>query len=189
MQSYAVKFGYVTGQKLCFSAYDPNGTGRGIEGQSLPELAKGYYGATPLTDLVAGDEVVAYVLDQVTYGGSPVVILSPNSIYYEGARVRYEEQWVISNDSTSNQLVTSIGAVVGAQEWEHVANWFDLMDVDVNNILVNQNKVINFYPQPGTGGGSVASGGGGSMAQTGHGFELDIPDVGFFTRKRREKYG
>ena len=187
MQNYGIKFGYVTGQKLCFSAYQPNGIGRGVEGQPLPELAKSYYGATPLTDLVAGDEVIAYVLDRVTYGGSPVVVLAPDGIYYEGARVRYGEQWVISNDSSSSQLVTIIGDVVGAQEWEHAANWFDLMDIDINDIIVNQNKVVNIYPIPGTGGGAVASGGG--AERIARGFELDLPDIGYFRRKRIEKYG
>jgi hypothetical protein len=173
--------GYISGYNLVFAAYQPNGSGRGIEQQPLPELAEGYYGATPTIDLVAGDEVIAYVLETVTWEDETVYVLDYDSVFWEGDKVHYEGAWVTDYDTTINDIVTSVGAVIGANEYLYEADYFDLLRNIIDGITIAENKVINVYTVSDTGGGAVA------QAQRAR--VLESADIGYFKRKRFEKYG
>lgn len=135
--AYEVKMGYISGFNLVFTAYQPDGSARGAIEQPLPELAPGYYGGTPLTDLVAGDEVIAYILENVYWENDQVYVLTYGSLYWEGDRVfyEYEEDWVFSYDTADivYEAVTSVGAVVGANEYTIDAADFTNI---VNNIEI-----------------------------------------------------
>jgi hypothetical protein len=138
--SYEVRFGYISGFNLVFTAYQPNGTGRGESFQPLPELAQGYYGASPATDLIAGDEVIAYVAEYVTYDGIQVVILDYDYIYWEGDIVIYEGTLVMSGDETELK-VTYLGAVVGAQEYTSPADWYDLLSASITTVSTSVGSI------------------------------------------------
>lgn len=179
--SNPVKFGYISGFNLVFSAYQEDGSGRGIQQQPLPELAEGYYGATPITDLVAGDEIIAYVLEDVYWEDDQVYVLTYDSIFWENDQISYEGAWVIDYDTTITDVVTSVGDVVGANEYSISASDFSSMIDDLETLIVGQNKVTNIYTASETGGGAAA------QAQQVR--ELEETDIGYFRRKRIERYG
>ena len=182
--AYEVKMGYISGQKLAFSCYQPDGTGRGIQNQPLDELAKGYYAGSPLVDLIAGDEIIASILNNVVSDGSRVGVLYYDSIVSNGIRVSSNGNWVITKDSQSMQNVVSVGAVVGAQEYSIGAG-------DLSGILDTLADLGTQIGQAVAQGGMVNTvideSGGGAAARLAR--ELEEIDIGYFRRKRREKYG
>jgi hypothetical protein len=126
--SYEIKLGYITGYNLVFTIFQPNGSGRGEPYQPLPELAEAYYGATAATDPVAGDEIVAYNAEFVTWEGEQVYVLAYDYIYWENDIVNYEGVLVRVGDETSLK-VTSLGDVVGGQEFTvDIDFWGDFQD-------------------------------------------------------------
>ena len=176
------KFGWLSGYSLVFAAFQPCGEGRGIEQQPLTERRPtGYYYGTPLTDLVAGDYVLVYVLEPVLYEGEPVSILTEDSVYYEGERVSYEGEWVINTDSTIGDPLTWVGDPVGEGEYSSAIDIWDIL----NQLIIGQNTVINVYPQPETGGTGGLSG----AQLLAHLHKLEDENIGYFKRKRLEKYG
>jgi len=138
--SYELKFGYITGFNLVFSAYQPDGSARGEAYQPLPEKAQGYYGASPATDLVAGDEVIAFVADYVLWENEQVYVLAFDYIFWEGELVNYEGDVVYAGDETELK-VTYLGAVVGAQEYEKPADWYDLLSASLTTISISVGSI------------------------------------------------
>lgn len=181
-----IKFSYIAGQQLVFSCYSPDGTGRGIGNQPLDELAEGYYAGSPLVDLVAGDEIIACVLDNVVSGVSRVGVLYYDSIVSDGVRVSSNGNWVITKDSQSSQPVVSTGEVVGGQE-------FTMDAEDYAGILDTLTDLGTQIAQTVAQGGTVITvtdESGGSQAQAAElARQLEEQDVGYFRRKRLERYG
>jgi len=141
-QANAIKMGFQSGWRVVFSAYQPDGTGRGVINQPLPEVFNsGYYRANPVTDLVVGDVVLVYQNDQVYWESGPVYVLTEDFVYYEGARVTYEENWVYDFGTLINDLVTSIGYTVGSAEYS------DIIDISsgINELVANQHKTPNVF--------------------------------------------
>ena len=149
MQNNSVKMGFQSGWNVVFTAYEPDGTVRGLINQPLPETTMpGYYSATPLTDLVVGDVVLVYQNDQVYWESDPIYISTEDFVYYEGVRVTYEENWVYDFDTLINDLVTSIGYTVGSAEYSDImSSSTDVIDIlaNTNELVENQHKVTNVF--------------------------------------------
>lgn len=176
---YEVKFAYQPGCNLVFSAFQPCGTGRGIEQQPLPEIRPtGYYVTTPITDLVAGDMVLVYELESVLWEDVPVYISTEDYIYYEDDKVHWEGEWLVSVDDSFSDIVTWCGDPIGSGEYSSA---IDISD-DLVSLIAGQTMVTNVYPVSTTGEGTS----GGAVARA---RQLDEQDVGYFKRKRIEKYG
>jgi hypothetical protein len=141
--SHEIKFGYITGQNLCFSAYQPDGSGRGIEQQPLSELSEGYYSGSPITSLAAGDEIVAYNLETVTWESEPIYIFVYGFVYWDGDIVSYEENWIYSYEDTDivYEIVTSLGDVVGANEYTVPASDYASIITDLEDLIVGQQTI------------------------------------------------
>lgn len=113
-----VKFSWRTGFRLAFTAYQPDGTGRGIPDQPLPELRDtGYYHATPLTALEENDVVQAHILHTVAWEDTDVIYVEVGAqVFWEDEQVFWEEDWVFDLDTSINETVTWKGRPVGAAE-------------------------------------------------------------------------
>jgi len=147
--SYEIKFGYITGYNLVFAAYQPDGSGRGIEQQPLIELREGYYAATPVTDLEAGDEIIACVLEDLYWEDERLYYLTEEYLYWEGDRLYWEDEWLVDYDDLINEPLTSVGAVVGANEYTIDAGYFDSIQDDIDDIITEARTVNNVYDETG----------------------------------------
>jgi hypothetical protein len=155
---FTVKFGYVSGYSFVFSAFQPSGAGRGIEQQPLPEIRpKGYYVATPITDLVVGDMILVYVLENVLWENDPVYILTEDYLYWEGDRIYWEGEWLISTDDIISDTVTWIDNPVGSAEYYSVIDFAtdliiletktDTANTNIDLLIIGQQTVNNVYTE------------------------------------------
>lgn len=152
---YEIKFGFATGYNLVSAAFQPNRTGRGIENQPLYErIPTGFYSAEPATDLVVGDTVLAYELETVYYEDDPVVVLTEETVLYEGEQVYWEGAMVFDFDSVSNNRVNWMGNVVGSGEYESVTD----ISTTITNIYNSQTDVHNVYDERDGDGAVVGAG-------------------------------
>lgn len=150
--SYEVKFGYFADYSLVFAAFQPDGTGRGVQQQPLPEMRNtGYYSATPAEALVVGDIVLVYQLKDVIYEDELVTCLAYPAVVHEGIRVHYEGDLVESRDSETNQIVTCVDDPVGSGEYEDVTDVSD----NIDTLIEGQTSVFNVYDErEGAAGGT-----------------------------------
>ncbi|MDD5458398.1 MAG: hypothetical protein PHF37_03290 [Phycisphaerae bacterium] len=143
--AYEVKLGYISGQEMVFTAFQPSGAGRGVPNQPLTEVRPtGYYFATPITALETGDIVLAYVAEKVTWEDAPVSVLTEDSVYYEGDRVSYEGDWVFDFDNTVVEKVVWVGEPVAQAEYDEAMN----ISADLDEILIAQRIVRNVETDP-----------------------------------------
>jgi len=147
--SNEVKFGWLPGHRLAFTAYQPTGIGRGIPDQPLQEIRDtGLYLAEPLTALVDGDVALVNELETVTWEDDIVIYLSEESlVYWEGARVYYEGEWVADFDTTVNSLVTSKSNPIGIGEFTIESGEMSGMADDVEQLIEDGNIVTNVYDE------------------------------------------
>lgn len=141
-----VKFGFATGFSLCFTAFQPDGSGRGLPQQPLTEvIPTGYYYATPLTSLEAGDVVLSYILDTVYWEDDSVTVLTAEYVFYEGEKVYYEEDWVFDFDSVSAELVTWVENPVGIGEYPDIYHEDGSSKIDT--IIAGMGRTLNVYDE------------------------------------------
>lgn len=147
-----VKFGFLTGYNLVFAAFQPNGTGRGLENQPLYEIVPvGYYRAEPAIALEDGDVVLAYELETVLWDDEIVVYLTYDYVFYEGKQVYYEGDWVMDLDNTYNDVVHWTGDVVGSGEYIFGTGDISELVDDVETLVAQQGTVVNVYDETGNG--------------------------------------
>ncbi len=143
-----IKFAWVSGYRLVFTAFAPDDTARGIIHQLLPEIYNtGYYRATPLTDLVVGDYVLVYRQENIYWEDELVVYLTPEHVFYEGEIVTYEGEYVFDFDSQLNERVYWIGNPIGAGEYDAVIE----RQEDIDTIVENQSIVEIRFDETGKG--------------------------------------
>lgn len=159
--AYEVKFGFAPGYNLVFAAFQPNGTGRGMANQPLYEVVPtGYYRAEPATVLEDSDVVLAYNLETVYWEDDIVLYLTYENVFYEGEQIYYEGDWVRDLDTTSNDIVTWTGDVVGSGEYKPEVNIIevtadltsietkvDVVDINVDTLLVEAKRTNEEYDE------------------------------------------
>lgn len=142
--SYEVKFGWIANKNLCFAAYQPNGTGRGVEQQPLPEVRDvGYYRATPAESLVISDIVLVYQFEDVTAGGDTVTALGYADVVSNGVRVHAGGDLVSDFNTIQRQVVTSVNNPVGSGEYDDLVGTSDSID----DLTTGQTTVLNQYDE------------------------------------------
>ncbi len=154
--SYEVKFGWPEGYELCHTDFQPDGTGRGIHNQHLPEVRPtGYYRDTPATALVVGDVVLVYRRENVEYESTIIYYLEHDDIYYDNIQVQYEGGYVKTFDTMSEQRVIWIGNPAGIGEYDDLVGTTDSID----DLTTGQTTVFNVYDERDGGGGAGAGDG------------------------------
>ena len=153
--AYEVKFGWVPDYELGYTAFQPDGAGRGIPNQHLPEVrVTGYYRDTPATALVVGDIVIVYRREIVEHDSVNVHYLDFEDVYYENIQTQYEGEYIKDFDTTSNQQVVLLSPV-GSGEYDDLVGTTDSID----GLTTGQTTVLNQYDER-DGGGGVGAGDG-----------------------------
>lgn len=150
-----VKVGYASGYTLCFAAFQPNGTGRGIEQQPLPEIRPtGYYHGTPITSLEAGDVVLAYIQENLTWEDDPLTILDYQYLEWEGERLSYEGEWLrsytryvdgVSYEDTYGSDLTWVGNPVGVGEYTFAISNYTSIITNIESIVTGATSVNEVF--------------------------------------------
>ena len=150
---YQVKFGWPEGYELCHTDFQPNGNGRGMPNQHLPEVRPtGYYRDTPATDLVVGDVVLVYRRENMEYEDSPMSYLDYADMYYEGVQLQHEGEYMKDYDTTESHLLIWIGDPIGIGEYDDLIGTTDSID----DLTIGQTTVFNTYDErEGAGGDQV----------------------------------
>lgn len=154
--SYEVKFGFEPGNNLVFTAFQPNGTGRGLAHQFMLEVFNhGYYRATPITTLVVGDAVIVYKQEKVYYADELVVVLAYENVFYENEYVWHGTEYVYDYDTESNHTVFWTEKPVGVGEYESAID----ISSDIGDLVDDQTAVYNVYDErDGVAGVGVGAG-------------------------------
>jgi len=153
--SYEVKFGFQLGNFLVFTAFQPNGTGRGLAYQFLQEVVNlGYYRATPGTKLVVGDIVLVYEQEKVYWENALVSILNDDYVFYDGEYVMHEGEYVRNYDAEVTERVFLNEKTVGTGEYESVTD----ISTTITNIYNSQTDVHNVYDERDRDGVAVGDG-------------------------------
>lgn len=153
--SFEVKFGWLIGYELGWTAYQPDGTGRGIHNQHLPEVKNsGYYRDTPATDLIVGDTVLVYRREEMEHEDVLMHYLEYEDVYHEGVQMHWEGEYMKDIDTQTNQQVVWIENPVGTGEFVDQIGQAS----DTDDIITRQSTVFNTYDERTTVTGVVGDG-------------------------------
>ncbi len=140
--SFEVKFGWYPDNQLVFAAFQPDGTGRGIQRQPLPEVRNvGYYRSTPATDLVISDVVLVYLEQEMTHEDSAMYYLYYADLVFEGVRMHHDGDLMTDFDTAEDQNMTWVDKPCGVGEFQDVLS--TAADIDV--LSAEGSQVLNIY--------------------------------------------